>query len=505
MFRRGFLQCLVAAVLAACILGQPAAVTAQGQNPRVEVIIGFHQPPGAEQVRMIENLGGQVMWAFTIVPAITVSIPEAAVSGIARNPRVRYVEPNYEVHAHAQQVPWGIARIFPDEPYPFNTTWATTASNRGAGVKVGVIDTGIDLDHPDLMPIAGGSHFYTVGFRMRQDNIYDDDNGHGTHVSGTIAARDNDIGVVGVAPAASLYAIKVLDKTGSGSVTAVAAGVEWAMNQGLDVINMSLGSSSDSQTLRNACSAAYSAGLVIVASAGNEYAGTDTVGYPAKYPSVIAVAASDSSDVRASFSSTGPAVELTAPGVNILSTVPGGIYQAGWSGTSMASPHVAGAAALVLGKNPLLTPVDVRLALANTSQDLGTTGWDSWYGYGLVRANRAVAAVDEGSTVSTGTLHVAALSGQRTSVNVKKWLANVTITVHSGTHGLLAGATVTGTWSNGVTSSATTGPDGKCTVGSGNINTKVPSVTFTVTGITATGYTYKPSENEVTSATCTVP
>ncbi len=501
MFRRGIVQSLLVVALAVCLLGQPTVVTAQGQSPRVEVIIGFHQPPGAEQVRVIEGLGGQIMWAFRILPAVAVNIPEAALSGILQNPRVRYVEPNYEVYAHGQVIPWGIARVFEDSETEPAATWDTCG--KGAGVKVGVIDSGIDLDHPDLSPIAGGTHFYTLGRKLKQDSTYDDDNGHGTHVSGTIAARDNDIGVVGVAPAVDLYAIKVLGANGSGSVLAVAAGVEWAITQGLDVINMSLGSSSDSETLRKACDAAYNAGIVIVASAGNSGAGVDTVGYPAKYSSVIAVAASDSTNTRASFSSTGPAVELTAPGVDILSTVVDGLYEAGWSGTSMASPHVAGAAALVLARNPALPPASVRLALVNTSLDLGTAGLDEWYGFGLIRANLAVEAAAAMTPPSdppgtTGTLHIAALDGKATPVNPKKWLASVVITVKDNENGLFAGATVRGTWSTGIMSTATTGSDGTCTVGSGNISTSIGSVTFNVTSVSATGHTYD-AENSITT------
>ncbi len=394
MSRKRFIHPLLLAVGIVCILLCANPAWSQGNSGRVEVIVGFHERPGAEQVQMLENVGGQVMWAFSIVPAITISIPEAAVPGIERNPRVRYVEPNFELHAHEDQVvPWGITRVFGNEDYPFST-WST-AETKGAGISVGVIDTGVDLDHPDLPRVASGTHFYTAGFRLRQDSNYDDDNGHGTHVAGTIAALDNQIGVVGVAPDVDLYAIKVLNQSGSGSLTAVAAGVEWAMTQGLDVINMSLGGTSDSTTLRDACAAAYGAGVLIVASAGNAGAGTDTVGYPAKYPSVIAVAATDSGDARASFSSTGPAVELAAPGVSIRSTVPGGGYDV-YSGTSMASPHVAGVAALVLAAASGAYNTTVRECLTNTAEDLGAQGWDSYFGYGLVRADLAVAALSGG-------------------------------------------------------------------------------------------------------------
>jgi subtilisin len=151
---------------------------------------------------------------------------------------------------------------------------------------------------------------------------YEDDHGHGTHVAGSVAALDNSSGVVGVAPQVALYAVKVLAADGSGSVSAIAAGIDWAVQNGIPIINMSLGSSTSSQTLKNACDNAYAAGHLVVSSAGNEGEGTNTVGYPAQYESVIAVAASNINDQRASFSSTGPAVELIAPGEDILSTIP---------------------------------------------------------------------------------------------------------------------------------------------------------------------------------------
>lgn len=244
---------------------------------------------------------------------------------------------------------------------------------------------------------------------------------------------------------------------------------------------------------------AYSAGLLIVASAGNSGKPTgrgDNVGYPARYASVIAVADSNSSDIRASFSSTGPDVELTAPGVAINSTKLGGGYVE-YSGTSMASPHVAGTAALVLGKTSGLSNVGVRAILTSTAQGLGTLGRDSFYGYGLVRADLALAFLEP---PVTGTLHIGGLSGVPVRVNAKKWKAMVTVTVHDGNHNPVPGATVAGTWSTGGTSTVTTGTDGTCTIYSGNLSTSVAGTTFTVTGIGAAGYTYEPLDNDVSDA-----
>jgi subtilisin family serine protease len=283
----------------------------------------------------------------------------------------------------AEILPWGVDRINAID------VWTTS---RGLGVKVAVIDTGIDIDHPDLASnIAGGCNFVVVRGKVNPTK-YDDDNGHGTHVAGTIAGIDNEIGVIGVAPEASLYAVKVLNKSGSGYVSDIVLGIQWAISNGMDVINMSLGSSYDVDSLRQACDAAYEAGIVVVAAAGNS-GDTDSdndVIYPARYASVIAVAATDLADMRTYWSSDGPEVELAAPGAGIYSTYKGGGYST-LSGTSMATPHVAGTVALMLGTDDF-SPDEVRLALTETAIDLGDSGRDNYYGYGLINAQAAVSA-----------------------------------------------------------------------------------------------------------------
>ncbi|MCR3955490.1 MAG: S8 family serine peptidase [Gudongella sp.] len=355
---------------------------------KVEVLVGFNDMSAREQNRgLVRAFGGEIYAEFGIVDVIAARMTPQQASALARNPRVSYIEPDSEVHALAQDVPWGIDRVFGAEDYSFGT-WD---SSRGAGIGVAVLDTGVDMDHEDL-EVVGGRRFYLRGLTLRSDDQYNDVNGHGTHVAGTIAALDNGIGVVGVAPEAKLYAVKVLGDNGSGSVSAIVAGIEWVYNRSdISIINMSLGSSTYSATFENACNRAYSEGILIVSSAGNSgnTEGTgDTVGYPAKYASVVAVAASDINDGRAYFSSTGLDVELIAPGMNIKSTVPDSKYEDGWSGTSMASPHVAGAAALVWGTDPTMTNEEVRGILADTAGDLGLP--TEHQGNGLVRADLAV-------------------------------------------------------------------------------------------------------------------
>jgi serine protease len=215
----------------------------------------------------------------------------------------------------------------------------------GAGVRVAVMDTGISMYHPDR-----GNVVASVSFATDSSSAIipvEDFHGHGTHTSGTIAAADNDIGVVGVAPQADLLIAKVMDNTGSGQDSWLISGIEWAVNHNAKVISMSLGSSSDSNALDQACSNAYNAGVLLVAAAGNDNVSTPS--YPAAYSSVISVAAVDSSKNRASFSNYGPTIALAAPGVSVYSTVPistdtTAVADAVWSSTSHQSNMLTGTA-----------------------------------------------------------------------------------------------------------------------------------------------------------------
>ncbi len=361
---------------------------AQNQNTG-RYIVTLRGPIG----NAVQRAGGQVIHQYSIIPAIAIEVPNAALQGLARNPNILRIEPDAVAWASpytpvgskgkptktgkpqpptppAQVTPWGVVRIGAE------SAWSTY---RGAGVNVAVIDTGIDLTHPDLKAnIKGGINC------IRPSKSPADDNGHGTHVAGTIAALNNSIGVVGVAPNASLYAVKVLNAAGSGSYSDIIEGIDWCANNDIQVANMSLGGSSDVQALEDACIAAQQAGVIIVAAAGNSYGGS--VGYPAAYPSVIAVSATDSSNKIAIFSSIGPEVEIAAPGVAIYSTYKGGAY-ATMSGTSMASPHVAGTIALMWSS--YTTNYDLIKDLHYYADDLYTTGKDIYTGYGLVDANRS--------------------------------------------------------------------------------------------------------------------
>ena len=371
----------------------PASIEIEYQSKAISgdrYLIGFKDTPRPD---IVNAAGGEVYKTFTIVPAVAAHLPEQAADALLQNPHVRFVEPDYEVFAHGQEVPWGIDRVFKDEVYPFNTWEIST----GAGIGVAILDTGIDENHEDLNVVGG---ITTI-----DDSHWGNDvNGHGTHVAGSAAALDNEVGVVGVAPDVLLYAVKVLDEEARGAVSTTVAGIEWAVEQNIPIINMSLGNRNYSELMHAACDAAYAAGHLVVSSAGNEGnpgGGGDNVTYPAKFESVIAVANSTEDDNRSRMSSTGPAVELIAPGSFINSTLPGNDYGLK-GGTSMASPHVAGAAALAWAVNPDLTNVQIREILQDTAEDLGLPS--NHQGYGLVRADLAVAAVSGLKPPATGSI-----------------------------------------------------------------------------------------------------
>lgn len=381
----------------------------------IPVIIGFRSAPGPGDEAAVRALGGKVKHRHTLVPAISGKLSKRAIDALKKNPAITAIEPDLDVYALDEYgAVWGVSQIGAQALH--------SGGNTGAGIKVCVIDSGIDGNHPDLAANYKGGYDY-----VNNDTDPADDNGHGTHVAGTIAAVLNGSGVVGVAPSAEIYAYKVLGASGSGKFSDVIKAVEaCAALPGIKITNNSYGSSSDPGTLvRQAFDDAYAAGVLHVGAAGNSGRanGTgDNVGYPAKYSSVIAVAATNSSNVRASWSSTGPAVELSAPGVSIYSTYPDDTY-ATLSGTSMASPHVAGAAALVFGcltsdlnGDGVVNNADVRLRMQQTAQDLGAAGRDNLYGFGLVRPDLACGAVS--STPPAAPSNLRATNATKTSISL---------------------------------------------------------------------------------------
>ena len=344
------------------------------------VIIVFHTKPDTFLVAQ----HGQVHQTFHLIPAVVATLPQPAIEALSRNPHVKYIQKDEYItmvnpvqpagKPVKQVIPWGVDRIDAD------LAWTTST---GAGVKVAVVDTGIFKRHKDLKAnIKGGYNC------IAESDDFNDDHGHGTHCAGIIAAVDNTIGVIGVAPEAWLYGVKVLDASGSGYLSDCVQGIEWCVDNGMDIVSMSWGGYGDWPTLEDACDAAWAAGLVLVGAAGNEsYLTPDLM--PAGYSSVIAVSATDSSDNLAYFSNYGYEIEVAAPGVSIYSTYLRNSY-AYMSGTSMACPHVSGVAALILAVYPQYTNDLVRQTLQSTAEDLGAPGWDIYYGYGLVDAEAAV-------------------------------------------------------------------------------------------------------------------
>jgi subtilisin len=326
-------------------------------------------------------------------PIVTLQVTDKEAAALRKDPNVASVEEDGLMYAlpvgydtgtllfenqpavQAETVPVGINQI--KAPLAWDAT-------RGKGVKVAVLDTGIDFNHPDLAAnYRGGVSF------VPDETTAMDHNRHGTHCAGIIAAALNGLGVVGVAPAAYLYAVKVMSRSGSGNWSWLIAGLDWCTRNGIHVASMSLGGTAPA-AVQTMCDLAFSRGVLLVAAAGNS---GGPVEHPARYRSVIAVSAIDAANQLAPFSCRGPEVELCAPGVDVLSTVPGGGY-ARLSGTSMACPHVTGAAALAW-RTHRFPPAGAALNVAiwrlwaTTADNLGIPGRDNNFGFGRVDAEQA--------------------------------------------------------------------------------------------------------------------
>jgi subtilisin family serine protease len=346
-----------------------------------------------------------------LINRVIIKVPEGEflddfMAKLRESPMVRSVEPNGIVYA---------ARVPNDPLYASHQKWwlqlmnlpaAWEKTTGSSGVTIAIIDTGIRYDHLDLPSLQN-----LVSPRDYVDDDYDPfdpglpsyhDNhevaSHGTHVAGTIGAlTNNGIGVVGVDWSVRLMPVRVLDENGNGYVSDVAAGIRWAVDNGADVINLSLGTSEESDTLRASVQHAYSSGVIVVAASGNNPPFTKIV-YPARYDKVIAVGAAGdwlNPFEVASFSLGGTELDIIAPGVGVCSTNYNSStrelgYQSA-NGTSMACPHVAGVVGLMLAEDPLLTPDKVRKVLRETAIRPGNGQvWDTWQGYGFVNAYAAV-------------------------------------------------------------------------------------------------------------------
>jgi serine protease len=327
-----------------------------------------------------------------------VRIPEgktvrSVLAKLREDHRVVYAEPNLLVRRTAdpyRSYQWNLDELRVPDAHAYGT---------GAGIIVAVLDTGVKKSGPDgIANLLPGYDFYYG------DADPTDKDGHGTFVAGTIAQKTgNNVGVEGVAPGVKLLPVKVMSDDGYGDISAIANGIVWASDQGASVINMSLGSAYPSSTLEDACKYAYDNGTVLVAATGNEYA--SSVGYPAAYTSVIAVGATGYGGYKAGYSNKGTGIDLMAPGGDMSADKNGDGYADGilqetieggswtytfWEGTSMATPHVAAAAALIMAQG-VTQPADVYSVLTTTAIDRGAAGYDTTYGYGSLDIGAAVA------------------------------------------------------------------------------------------------------------------
>lgn len=608
----------------------PAPASSAGDGGKIRVLIQFRAGSRGVVEQALKSAGAEFHYAFDDLDVFAVSVPAAALEGTRRNPNVVLVEEDVmrfpigiELSAVAsepavtlsgQVIPYGIDMVQARDVWDADRngildSGAPTASNR----KICIIDSGFYTGHEDLQGVNVDGYAGNLPW-------YQDGSGHGTHVSGTIAAMNNALGVIGVTPGTvQVYMVRVFGDDGAWaySSTLIDAANRCA-NAGANIISMSLGGSRSNVTERRGFDTLYSQGILSIAAAGNE--GTTAYSYPASYSSVVSVAAIDENKLVADFSQKNDQVELAAPGVGVLSTVPyidysaltvGGVDYLGahieysargtasgvlvdgglctttgaWSGkvvlcqrgdisfydkvmnvqnsggaaavvynnvpggflgtlgdgsssaiiaislsqedgqylvvnklgslgaiestltqpasgyeyydgTSMATPHVSAAAALVWSADPTATNVEIRDALAATTEDLGAAGRDTSYGYGLVQAFDAIEYLTGSGGGTTGAVHVADLDAVKT-VSKNKWTATVTVKVVDNTGVLVSGATVTGAWNGGYvgTGTCTTGSTGTCSMVTGSMKLTSTSVTYTVTNVTASGFTYDAAAN----------
>ncbi|RNC63067.1 MAG: Minor extracellular protease Epr [Candidatus Dichloromethanomonas elyunquensis] len=296
---------------------------------------------------------------------------------------------------------WGLKKIRADQVWNEGVT--------GQGVIVAVVDTGVDLEHPDLVDTAKNMNNLVQGYnaytRSSSPDAPQDDHGHGTSVAGVIAALNNNKGIIGIAYNAKIMPIKAMDKNGEGEDSILADGIIWAADHGAKIINMSLGSPDETKILDDALRYAANQGCLLVGASGNNQTvegsfvvktGETGVAYPAANPNVIAVSAVDSNDKIADFALTGPEVLLSAPGVRVITdywspTETGCAYT---SGTSVAAPFVSASAALLWSRFPELSSNDIKKALTQSAYDLGDSGRDNQYGFGQVDVYRALKSLE---------------------------------------------------------------------------------------------------------------
>ncbi len=341
--------------------GQISSAKVKGKKP-------FDIASAKSEVR---KAGGAIKKELKKHKMVAATMSKSALNKLRKNPNVESIEVDVRRKPMAQTTPYGYTMVQANQFAQSDTT----------ARKVCIIDTGYNLGHPDLPGtndgVTGQANNSAVG------NWYNDGNGHGTHVAGTIAAYDNNEGVVGVYPGVDMHIVKIFNDNGQWTYASdLIDAITQCQDAGSNVVNMSLGGGSSSTTERNAMQSFTDAGMLLVAAAGND--GNSAKSYPASYDAVMSVAAVDSNENRASYSQYNDQVEIAAPGSAVQSTYPTNTY-ASLSGTSMATPHVAGGAALVWSYFPQCSNNQIRSALNATAEDKGSAGRDNFYGYGLMQ------------------------------------------------------------------------------------------------------------------------
>jgi subtilisin family serine protease len=424
---------LVFALLAPATAAARLPDGAAADKERVRAIVTFDHRPDRASERAVERLEGKVGRHLDLINGLSIDLPRGQLKQLEKASGVKHVELDHKLTAFEHsgstgdleyENAWGVEHI--------GTRPVHLAGNTGQGIKLAVIDTGLDYIHddPDNVPYVVDPEFlsnYAGGYDfVNNDPDPMDDNGHGTHVAGIIAAEKNGYLIVGVAPGVQLYALKVLGATGSGDYSGLIAALGWAVDNDIDVVNISLGGQVVSGALQTAVATAAAAGLTIVAASGNvnpnninELLYGCAVAYPAAYDQVIATTFTNPSDKLTGFSCTGTQVDIAAPGDAIISTVPVGScmfckpqgYGAN-SGTSMASPHVAGVAALILsagianGGDPSTLADDVKAHLCATTTPAGMLITDpkypKYYGCGIVNARKALIETPPPPPIASG-------------------------------------------------------------------------------------------------------
>jgi subtilisin len=373
------------------VTGNDAALA--GSIPRGEqpdrYFVVFENEPGDRELELIKRSGGKIRHSYDIVPAVSALLTERSLRALQRQQSVERIEPVLEVFptvhldAEAEGYQWGANHI--------GAHLAHEMGYFGEGIAIAVLDTGIDTAHRYL-DVESEVDCTEPGCPDGQE----DGHGHGTHVAGSIAASQESP-VTGVAPDATIHAVKVLrDHDGGGFTDDVLAGLQWAADNDIQITNNSYGFDSEpfGPTIQQAYAETYNAGILHITSAGNtgnESGDGDLVMIPARYDEVLAVAASEEDDTRRASSSTGPCLELAAPGAGIESTTPGGGTRSS-SGTSMAAPHVSGAAALVWAEHQELENHDIRAILSETAMDIGDP---DHFGQGLVQVIDAITFAED--------------------------------------------------------------------------------------------------------------